>query len=134
MIREHSRKGKYHCTAYLLFILFEFICFAHVELVSVVLVWSIPNQSNRRSVIQWYFPPPTVSVLGEMDKLNIRVFTQLVLIRNFLCVWAGLTYKWTIHSSTHPFEWGLLLKHQNVGTFVCFGFKNIFAQMQNDPG
>ena len=30
-------------------------CFAYVELASALLVWSNPNQSNSRSVTQWYF-------------------------------------------------------------------------------
>ena len=40
----------------LLFILYGFSCFAHVKLVSALLVWLNLNQSNRRSVVPWYFP------------------------------------------------------------------------------
>ena len=49
--REHSLKGKYHLSANLLFIGFVFNCFARASL-----VWLNPNQSNRRSAVQWYFP------------------------------------------------------------------------------
>ena len=48
-------KGKYHCTADLLFDWLEFSYFGYVELDSDLQVWSNPNQSNR-SVVQWYFP------------------------------------------------------------------------------
>ena len=58
---SHMFVGKYHCTADLLLILFGFSCF---ELKTVLLFWSNPNQSNRRRVVQWYFPLPIVSVLG----------------------------------------------------------------------
>ena len=36
--------------------LFWFSCFAYVKLASALLVWLNPNQSNRRSAKQWYFP------------------------------------------------------------------------------
>ena len=42
--------GNYHCTTDLLF-LSGFSCFAFVELTTVLLVWSNPNLSNRRSII-----------------------------------------------------------------------------------
>ena len=45
-------KGRYHCTADLLCILFEFRCFAYVELASTLPACSNPNQSNRRSAVQ----------------------------------------------------------------------------------
>ena len=32
------------------------ICFAYVEWATILLVWSNPNLSNRRSVKQWYLP------------------------------------------------------------------------------
>ena len=41
-------KGKYHCMAELLFVLF-----AYAELVTYCHVWLSPNQSNRRSAEQW---------------------------------------------------------------------------------
>ena len=44
-------KGKYQCTADL-FVLFGFSCFALAELVTYLLVWLNPNQSNRRSAVQ----------------------------------------------------------------------------------
>ena len=47
-------KGKYHCTDDLLFNLFGFGCFAYAELATHLLVWSNPNQSNRRLTIQGY--------------------------------------------------------------------------------
>ena len=49
-------KGNYHCTADLLFDWLGFSCFANVELDRDLQVWSNPNQSNRRSAVQWYFP------------------------------------------------------------------------------
>ena len=49
-------EGNYHCTANLLLYLFIFSCFAHVTLITCLLVWLNPSQSNRRSAIQWYFP------------------------------------------------------------------------------
>ena len=64
-LRTLPIKGKFHCTADLLYILFWFSCFAYVEWTTVLLVWSNPNQSNRRSAVQWYFPP-VVSVLCQL--------------------------------------------------------------------
>ena len=51
---EHQLKGKYHCTADHLFILFGFNCFTYVDLATALLVWSNPNESNRRSAKLWY--------------------------------------------------------------------------------
>ena len=48
-------KGKYNCTADLLFDWLWFSCFDYVKLDRDLPVWSNPNQSNRRSVVQWYF-------------------------------------------------------------------------------
>ena len=39
-----------------LYILFGFSYFAYVEWSTVLLVWSNPNQANRKSAVQWYFP------------------------------------------------------------------------------
>ena len=50
--REH--KLKYRCTADLKFILFGFSCLVFVEWTTVLLVWSKPKQSNRRSAVLWY--------------------------------------------------------------------------------
>ena len=36
--------------------LFGFSCFDYVELETYLLVWLNPNQSNRMSAVQWYFP------------------------------------------------------------------------------
>ena len=41
--REHLLKGKHHCMADLMFILFEFSCFAYVKLAIALLVWSNQN-------------------------------------------------------------------------------------------
>ena len=49
-------KGKYHCMAVLLFVLFGFRCFAYAEFVTYLIVWLNPNQSNRRLAVQWCFP------------------------------------------------------------------------------
>ena len=40
-----------------------------LELTTALLVWSNPNQSNRRSANQWYFQP-MVSVLGMHNRGN----------------------------------------------------------------
>ena len=48
-------KGKYHRTADLLFDSFGFSCFVVLKL-SDLLVRTNPNQWNRRSAVQWYFP------------------------------------------------------------------------------
>ena len=45
-------KGKYHCTTDLLFHMFRFSRFAHVESTTDLLVWSNPNQSNRKSAVR----------------------------------------------------------------------------------
>ena len=45
-------KGKFHCTADLLFYCFGFSGFENVELETDLRLWSNPNQSNRRSAIQ----------------------------------------------------------------------------------
>ena len=45
----------YQCMTDLLFYLFEFSCFVYIEFETDLLVWSNPNQSNRRPAVQWYF-------------------------------------------------------------------------------
>ena len=45
-------KGKYHCTADLLFVLFGLSFFAYAEFETYKRVWLNRNQSNRRSVAQ----------------------------------------------------------------------------------
>jgi dUTPase len=44
-------KGKYHCTIDLLFDGLDKVCFANNKKMSVV-IQLIPNQSNRRSMVQ----------------------------------------------------------------------------------
>ena len=46
------RKGKYQCTADLLFDKFGLSCFANAELDKDLQVWLNPNQSNKRSAVQ----------------------------------------------------------------------------------
>ena len=59
-------KGKYHCTADLLFVLFGFSCFAYAEIATCLFVWSNPKQSNRRPVVQWNLPfQSECSLLGK---------------------------------------------------------------------
>ena len=48
--------GIINVMSHLLFILFGFSFSANIELETDLLVWSIPNKSNRRSAYQWYFP------------------------------------------------------------------------------
>ena len=50
--RKHKLKGKYHCMADRLFILFGFSCFEYVELATALFVWSNKNPPNRRSAVQ----------------------------------------------------------------------------------
>jgi len=45
-LREYYLKGKYHCMADLLFILFAFSYFAYIEWTTDLLVWSNPNQTG----------------------------------------------------------------------------------------
>ncbi len=54
-IREY-KKGKYHCTIDLLFDWFGLACFANKNKKLSVVLQLIPNQSNWRSTVQWYFP------------------------------------------------------------------------------
>ncbi len=56
IIKEYSR-GKYHCTIDLLFDWFGLACFAHKNKKLSAVIQLIPNQSNWRSTVQWYFPP-----------------------------------------------------------------------------
>ena len=48
-------KGKYQSIADLLFYLFVSLCIAYVVVTTDLLVWKIPNQSRRRSAVQWHF-------------------------------------------------------------------------------
>ena len=49
-ITQLLRKGKYHCTADLLFDWLGFSCFAYVELDRDLQVWSNPIESNRSAI------------------------------------------------------------------------------------
>ena len=51
-----ENKGKHHCTSDLLFVLIGLDGFAYAQLVTYLLVWLNPNQSNRRSAVHWHFP------------------------------------------------------------------------------
>jgi hypothetical protein len=48
--------GKYDCTIDLLFDWFGLVCFANKNKKISVVIQLIPNQSNRRSTVQQYFP------------------------------------------------------------------------------
>jgi hypothetical protein len=48
-------EGKYHCTVDLLFDWFGLVCFVNKNK-KISAMKLIPNQSNRRSMVQWYFP------------------------------------------------------------------------------
>jgi hypothetical protein len=54
LCREYKR-GKYLCTTDLLFDWFGLVCFANKNKKLSVFIQLIPNQSNRRSMVQWYF-------------------------------------------------------------------------------
>jgi len=53
--REYSR-GKYHSTVELLFDWFGISCMIAANFCLYLQNRLIPNQSNRRSTVQWYFP------------------------------------------------------------------------------
>jgi hypothetical protein len=53
--REYKR-GKYHSTVDLLFDWFGLVCIANKNKKLSVVIQLIPNWSNRRSIVQWYFP------------------------------------------------------------------------------
>ena len=69
-----------------LFILFGFSCFAYVELSTVLLVWSNPNQLNRRSAIQWYLS------LWWVFSVSLDCFVYLAIARVQKCI--GMSYTW----------------------------------------
>ncbi len=54
--RSNYERGKYHCTIDLLFDWFGLDCFANKNKKLSVVIQLIPNLSNRRSTVQWYFP------------------------------------------------------------------------------
>ena len=64
----------------LLFYLFEFSCFDYVEFETDLLVWSNPNQSYRRSAIQWYFL--TNSLFWLIFIINLVKTWQLLKFQN----------------------------------------------------
>ena len=92
-------KGKYHCMTNLLFDWLGFSYFACVELDRDLQVWSNPNQSNRRSAMQWYFP-------FEVSECSL------------LC----LSFKPSLTVVTHSIELRVACKKkfQNLGKFFCF--------------
>ena len=49
--REYKR-GKYHCTVDLLYDWFGLVCFANKKQKLSVVIQLIPNQSNKRSMVQ----------------------------------------------------------------------------------
>ena len=80
-------KGKYHCTADLLFYWFAFSCFSYVELDTDFQVWSTPNQSSMRSVVQWYFPFISKWVFSaKLSPLPDIFSIATILNRNRLCI------------------------------------------------
>ena len=79
--REHKHKGS--ISVQLIYSLL-FLDSVYVELASALVVWSNPNQSNRRSAVQWYFPP-MVSVLW----LNPFVFFHLFI---YFTVWPSFSH------------------------------------------
>ena len=66
---EHLLKGKYNCTAALLFSLFVSTCFAF-EWTTIILVWSNSIQSNRRSAVQCFSPLWWVFSGWEVTKIS----------------------------------------------------------------
>ena len=59
-------KGKYHCTAELLFDRLGLAKQANLSIVLIKKKQLNPNQSNRRSAIQWYFPLRSKWVFSDM--------------------------------------------------------------------
>ena len=75
-------KGKYHYTADLLVHWLGFCCFAYVELDRLSQVWSMPNQSNRRSAVQRKFTLWSKWVFFELlDSYNSFswIFTTIII-------------------------------------------------------
>jgi hypothetical protein len=58
--REYQR-GKYYCTIDLLFDLFGLACFANKKRDLSVVIQPIPNQSNRKSIVQYSLEGPMLS-------------------------------------------------------------------------
>ena len=56
-------------------------CFAYVELATFLLVWSNPNQSNRRSIVQQYFP------YGECSLLDVRTVLRRAILLTTKVSW-----------------------------------------------
>ena len=69
-----------------------FRCFAYVELARGLQVWLNPNQSNRRSAVQCYFPLQSECCLGKLFHLwmpkqkrqLIKALTKLVRLLAFM--------------------------------------------------
>jgi len=66
-------KGKYHCTIGLLFDWFGISCMTTDNFGFHFAKHTNPNQSNRRSTVQWYFPP-----LVFHGSTNRPLYTQIV--------------------------------------------------------
>ncbi len=54
--KGNAKGGSNHYTIDLLFDCFGLVCFASKNKNCLVVIQLIPNQSNRRSMVQWYFP------------------------------------------------------------------------------
>ena len=128
--------GKYHCAADLLFILFEFRHFAHVDLASALLVWSNPNQSNRRLAVQWCFPPPLKPWRVSQRLINIfHSFSLYVLKRSLKITW---TFKG--HTSEPWYLLGIniaggvcIMLWAAVCSFIIFYTLNFFCLFRIKP-
>ena len=108
---------------------FGFSCLAIAKW-TVLLVWSNPNQSNRRSATQWYFPPYSLA------KLNSSVwhhFSILLLILQhfeknlelevvkFRDVRVGQKFETSaFHSSDYRFE--IAVRCRSLQNIWCFVF------------
>ena len=72
-------KGKYQCMADFLFDSFGFSCFVVFKRSTDLLVWPNPNQSNKRSAVQWYFPLRSKWVFsGCLNQSNLLSVGQVI--------------------------------------------------------
>jgi hypothetical protein len=77
LIQGILKGGKYHCTVDLLFDWFVLVCFANNKKILSAVIQLIPNQSNRRSTVQRYFPPTDTNIsLGQCTVQGAKISTD----------------------------------------------------------
>jgi hypothetical protein len=73
-------KGKDHCTIDLLFDWFGISCVTTDNFSFLFAKQTNPNQSNRRSMVQWYFPLLCSLEITSMSLVENAVLTSFVLL------------------------------------------------------